>query len=172
MLRQMTQEESRGYFVSFMMEQESTSSSAVLSEGYLKQMEAVKNTVIYQIMSNRLGLVPTRNGEEVATFPAVMFLCYLCNGNPGNSVMWAYTLKEMYRLKGQTITLGLLSEQNTFGYGFPNSNGLQDVWDLQKGHMLKRETKKKLAGQDVGNLLDLMFPWTTGLDEQTSESES
>lgn len=167
LLRSMTPEESKGYIVSMRMEGESSSPSPVLSEGYMNQMKAVKETAIYQIMEARLGLVPKPYGE-VSSFGALMFLSYLSNGNPGNAVMWAYTLKELYRIYKQTVGLDLLSRTKTFGYGMPNSKGLQTTWDLQKGYMLTKEVKQKLDGQAVDNLLDLMFPWTTGLDEPTN----
>lgn len=166
LLRPMTPEESQGYIVCMMMEGEASSPDPTLSEGYLNQKAAVEKTAIYQIMTNRLELVPKPFGD-VASFSTIMLLCYLCKGNPGNAVLWAYTLKEMYRTTKKTITMDDISRPKTFGWGMPNAKGLQEVWDFQKGGMLTKELREKLKGQPVDNVLDLMFPWTTGLDAPT-----
>lgn len=57
-----------------------------------------------------------------------LFVVVLSNGNPGNLVMWTYTIHKMY--KGKVVTIHDFVDQ--FPFGVPSEEGLSAVWDAQK----------------------------------------
>lgn len=91
---------------------------------------ALLSSPIIYIITKRIEQVYA-NWEEVASLPAVTMLSDLVTTTgPARAVMWAYTLLYMRALRGQTITLSILSD--IFPFGFPNEEDLRKVWESQK----------------------------------------
>jgi hypothetical protein len=81
---------------------------------------------------------------KITTYAGI-FIASLCQ-SPGEAVMWAHGLRAQQIKKNlPEIDMGVLSE--IFPFGFPTREGLNSVWDNQKGHFL---------GVPVDNLLDVV----------------
>lgn len=89
---------------------------------------------ITQIMYKR---IPESVRSQYDT--GLIFLCsVLADGNPGNAVMWAYTL-----VKNQIKTVEQFA--HSFPWGVPTRKAYDEVWDAQKS--------------SSGNLMDLPGTW-------------
>jgi hypothetical protein len=72
-----------------------------------------------------------------------LLIVVMANGNPGNLVMWAYTLHKMN--KGEVLNINDFA--NTFPFGVPSEEGFSAVWDSQKDSV------------NGGNLIDDVKNW-------------
>ena len=72
-----------------------------------------------------------------------VLIVVMANGNPGNLVMWAYTMHKMN--KGSLITINDFAEK--FPFGVPSEEGFSEVWDSQKDTV------------NGGNLIDVSANW-------------
>lgn len=68
-------------------------------------------------------------GESKISMACVLVSVIQCE-NPGDIVMWAFTLNRLYLEQQRTVTVGDLAE--AFPIGFPNAKGREEVWDAQK----------------------------------------
>lgn len=84
--------------------------------------------------------------KQVATQPVIALCSFLSNGNPGRSVMWAWTLVNMAIRNGGPVNIETFTE--TFAEGFPTERGYEIVWDSQKS-----------VSAPLGNLLDDGQTW-------------
>jgi len=109
---------------------------------------AAKLGAIGQIMWQRLQWADAK-----ITVAVGIFLAWLAEGNPGNAVMWAYTMTRLYQKLGRTITTADLA--GAFPMGFPTEAGRLAIWDGQKGD------------GPFGNLLDLRETWQPEPTEAT-----
>lgn len=72
-----------------------------------------------------------------------LMIVIMANGNPGNLVMWAYTMHKMN--KGTLININDFAEN--FPLGVPSEEGFCEVWDSQKDPV------------NGGNLIDDAANW-------------
>lgn len=97
-----------------------------------------------QVMERRLTVMSPKT--HISLGVAVM-LSYLCKGNPGRAVLWAYT---MHRLSAKhdwkMITMTELA--HAFPIGFPTDKAFMELWDSQKSNVA-----------DSDNLLDVAETW-------------
>lgn len=116
--------------------------------------DAVKKTVIYQIIEARLAQTGRPAGQVANSF--VRTLCtVLSESRPGTAVLWAYTLKQIRDETGAPVTLESFTDPMYFGYGVPTEDFYHEVWLSQKGFTLGHD--------DVDNWLDTAEPWRLGL---------
>jgi hypothetical protein len=75
---------------------------------------------IFRILSGRL--------DKPDDYSAYLrfFLACLCEGNPGKAVMWAYTIWKNNIKSMRNLAFA-------FPTGFPTNDGMQEVWESQKG---------------------------------------
>ena len=74
--------------------------------------------------------------DEVVSFSVLAFIsCLDVMENPGQCVLWAYTLLYMRASEGEVIDMNLLSQW--FPNGFPSEERYSEAWDQQKGYELK-----------------------------------
>jgi hypothetical protein len=105
--------------------------------------------------------------ETKISFPLALLICSICNGNPAQLVMWAYTLNRIYReiKKDRVVTIEDWSLK--FPIGVPNNEAMRKIWEQQK--VSPEELK---GGND--NLLDRQWPWVSNYespDENLSREE-
>lgn len=65
------------------------------------------------------------NSDVKIDLGVAFFVLQLAGGNPGNIVMWAYTLH-----RGNLLTLAQFI--NYFSSGVPSEKGYEETWDAQK----------------------------------------
>lgn len=93
----------------------------------------IQTQFLYQIIDTRAKHI----GLHI-TDPAKVFLMFQSK-NPGTAVMYVYAL----RSKFTSVNVGTLAQM--FPFGFLKEEGLQKMWDKQKGHPY---------GMKVDNCLD------------------
>ncbi len=98
-------------------------------------------TFILKVLVKRLTLASDANVLEYDA-NTVIWCAYLANDNPGNAVMWAYSLIRKTRELG-VITISRWCDLSPAGV--PTREALRDVWDSQKGYV---------HGMKVDNILD------------------
>jgi len=81
-----------------------------------------------------------------------VFIIWIAAGLPGNLVLWAYTIHKVQQQTGnKMVTLGELIDNFPHSHiGFPNKDGISEIWDFQKAYV------HKLPGD---NLIDLRETW-------------
>ena len=78
-------------------------------------------------MLGRLNLVPGLAVTDSLAF----WVLVLAEGNPGNAVLWAYTLKCLFQQKGKPI-LALVDWVEVFPNGIPTKEAYEELWSSQK----------------------------------------
>lgn len=92
-------------------------------------------------------LVITGNEEKIADMSTILFISSLCK-TPGDAVLWAWTLWQLYLKLNTTVTLKIVYEE--FPMGFPTEEAGHEIWDNQKGYT---------HGIEVDNILDNGLIW-------------
>lgn len=140
-LRPMTLKESE-MFISLMMLE--------LSEAPLT--DELRAGFSYQIIASRLGTtgIPL---DKLVSNPMIVLAGYLAGGNPGKLVMWAYTIKTLFVLEKERVTVEIFSRGKYFGWGVPSDKHIEAVWTAQK---MKSE-------DSLDNKLDTLEVWTDGI---------
>jgi hypothetical protein len=95
-----------------------------------------------QVFKKRLDFY----GNVNVTLGVALVVITLCQGSPGNLVMYAFTLARLAKQNNKDlITIDDIA--NAFPVGFPNERGLREIWDAQKGGNWNEK---------VDNLIDLI----------------
>lgn len=116
--RQMTEDESKVFINAYMAPRFQTEFDESFSEelGFLGK-----------VLKSRLSSCSTAK----ITNGLALLLVFMSNGNPGNIVMWAYTMHVIAKQnEGQMVTIEDFS--NEFPMGVPSEEGLSSVWEAQK----------------------------------------
>ena len=89
-----------------------------------------------------------RSPETKMSVGALAFLAFVHLRNPGNAVMWAYTVHRIAETTDFKETVDLTVLTQFFPSGFPTESTMEIAWDDQKG------------GDAIGgNLLDISETW-------------
>jgi hypothetical protein len=121
-VRPMTEDESR-VLVTLLMTRDS---------GTITKFDADlrdKDVFPYLVLVGRLEAFKKLSPKLDIDMP-VQILCGLLCDRPGNSVMWAYTLNEMFVKLGKKVTMGDWIEE--FPNGVPTEGAYEKTWEAQK----------------------------------------
>lgn len=108
------------------------------------------------------------SGDGLKYSPAVVFWMNYISRNIAEIVMWAYTLVEETRKRGEGITFRAFAEE-LFPFGFPTEKATSELWDEQKDPSGKTLS---IFGWNGDNLIDAPSAWkpdgspikTTGIE--------
>lgn len=117
--RQMTMEESKIFLTAMM--------SPVLKSEFDKAF-SVELGFTGQILESRLSAC----SNVKITKGLALLLVFLSNGNPGNVVMWAYTMHVIAKQKVGCLPITISDFSEFFPMGVPSEEGLCTTWDAQK----------------------------------------
>ena len=81
--------------------------------------------------------------------PALILICFLSDGIPGNIVMYLYFLKQQQLERKVPITVKEMAV-SIFPFGFISKNGLSELWEEQK------VVEENGLNRSRSNLLDLI----------------
>lgn len=121
-VRPMTEDESK-VFLTLMMS-EGTDAITNFDEG-LREKEVFPYMVLVKRLEAYKKLSPKM---EINT--AVQILCGLLSDRPGTSVLWAYTLNEIFVKIGKEVTIE--DWINEFPDGVPTESAYEKAWNSQK----------------------------------------
>lgn len=146
-IRPLTREETEQFVAATLGER----SGANGLKGDFTETEAGSFGPIGWILFKRLALC---EGLRVTTALAA-WVAMRSEGNPGNLVMWAWTLREMWiRKPNKEVPVDMQEWAFGFPDGVPTAEGLSKTWDRQKN----------LVGG--GNLLDIVQIWAMPVKEK------
>lgn len=136
----MTNEESEFFIVMNMVELDN-------GDGDLpSDLEPIKNTFMYQVLSKRLAFHGIPVKETV-----IAFLASICD-SPGKAVMYCAALK--YIMDEQKPTkIGMMEMALAFQSGFPRSDDMAKLWELQKA------SPEHAKEHRIDNWLDIPSWW-------------
>lgn len=146
-VRQMTHEESETFLTLLINELEK-------QDDYFKFInKQLQDDAVFQylVMVNRLEAFKQNFSPTLDIgIPVLVFLSSICD-SPGQIVMWAHTLNEMFVKLGHKVTLSDFAKE--FPMGIPIDEEYRRVWDLQK-----RIPEPGTIGGD--NLIDDFTQWS------------
>jgi len=138
----MTEEESRMFMSITMMDMQGIPPEAE---------KLTKEAPICLIIDSRLEMAGVRT-----TVAVLLWMDIVCDGNPGNAVMWAYTLCHIAEKRGHnTVTWDDLIM--SFPNGFPVERTLRQCWEAQKQ---RPDSKKGIPD----NKMDMRASWELGVE--------
>lgn len=98
-----------------------------LNELYKDELpEEITNSFLVKVLTKRLEFFKIPVNKYVVTF----IVCLIVN--PGQAVMWAYALNEMYKEVEKEIDLWTFCLGNYFGNGIPTDEEYNRIWLSQK----------------------------------------
>jgi hypothetical protein len=149
--RPMNEEDTKIFLHTTLAEQQDIRGQGDVLE-QLHIMLLVKSTN-YAIMNARLESV----GAKVGRAP-MLFAAALCD-DPGNAVMWAFTLNKMAIKASKPVDMDTFA--NYFPMGIPTDDGYHEVWESQKE-----------VDSPLGNAIDRMDDWPRYSEEADSSPEA
>lgn len=142
----MTEDESRTFLTLMMMEMNIETGKT--KPELLAQMDKdLEGCLGYQILKSRLALFKEKFSPTMQVEVLPQILCALMCDRPGNAVMWAYTLNEIFIKTRKPVTLKSVTD--FFPWGFPTQEEYSKCWDAQKAENMP-----------MGNMVDDFKNWS------------
>jgi hypothetical protein len=144
--RKMTDNESKLFITLTMMEMKGGDALQKLDKDLHD-----KEVFSHQVISKRLEYFKATFSPKLDIGIAPKVWCAMISNSPGQIVMWAHTLNELFVRLGHKVTM--LEWTNTFPMGLPTEEEYGRLWNLQKSS----------GGADIlrsDNLIDDFRNWS------------
>lgn len=151
----MTQKDTEIFAKCFLMELNMKDQKADME---FKEEEANQFGRLALVLFKRLHYAGTKVSAATA-----LFVTHYSQGSPGNAVLWAWTLHQMWLKQNRIVNLQDLAE--SFPFGFPTEEAIGEIWDAQKVHLHNVPRDSVL----MDNMLDAPFTWKENPSETPKE---